>query len=140
MADARIAAGVRQRVHEQSGSEALARRMVPLAANEARYAETAADLEAVLAPPGTPSPFESPQLSAQGLPDARKVYRYLQEAIARLDANLPQMRSIAAHPEAQVMVRELTAQVLQRCAARSVRFVFAGAGLPARSSRRALDE
>lgn len=133
MADARIAAGVRQRVHQQSGSEALARRMVPLAANETRYAETAAELEAAFAPPGTPSPFAAPQLSAQGLPDARKVYGYFQELLGRWDAILPQMRSLAAHPEAQAMVRELTSQVIQRCAARSVKFVFAGAGMPARS-------
>jgi hypothetical protein len=133
MADARIAAAVRQRVQEQSGSETLAKRMVPLAANEARYAETAAQLEAALAPNGTNLPFPAPQRMLTGLPDPRTIQTYIQEVVARLDALLPRVQSLAGHPVVQQMVVDLTVQVLQRCAARSVKFVFSGAGVATRS-------
>jgi hypothetical protein len=133
MADARIAAAVRQLVQEQSGSDALAKRMVPLAANETRYAELGARLEAALLPNGPPSPFSTPQFSMTGFPDPRTIRSYIQEAVGRLDALMPRVQSLAGHPVVQGMVADLTWQILQRCAARSVKFVFSGAGVATRS-------
>jgi hypothetical protein len=131
MADASFAASVRQQVESQSGSPGLAARMVPLAANESKFADLASRLEVFLLRPGGPaSPFSTAQLSPMRLPDPRQMQEVVQDVIAQVESVLPRMRSLVHHPVVQRMVVDLTTQIMQRVAARSVKFVFAGGGLP----------
>ena len=131
MADASVAASVRRQVEAQSGSTSLAARMVPLAANESKYADLASRLEAqIVRPGGPPAPFAADQLTSAGLPDPARIQAVVQDVIAQLDATLPRVQSLAQHPVVQSMVVDFTAQTMQRVAARSVKFVFAGVSLP----------
>lgn len=129
MADARMAQTMRQQVERQSGSATLAGRMVPQAAHEAKYAGISARLEALLVPPpqrddATPVVH----MIERGIPNLAKVQAAVQDTIARLQAQLPYLQSLASNPVMQQMVMEITGKVMQRAAARSVKFAFASAG------------
>ena len=131
MADAAVATSVRRQVEAQSGSSSLALRMVPQAANESKYADLAQRLEAALArPDGPPAPFSADQLSASGLPDPSRIKAFVDDVLKQVESTLPRVQSLASHPTVRKMIVDFTAQSVQRVAARSVKFAFAGAGLP----------
>ena len=129
MADARMAQSMRGQVQRQSGSATLAGRMVPGAAYEAKYAGISNRLEALIFPPqqqGDASPMV--RMIEGGFPNPAKVQAAVQDAVARVQAQWPRVQSLASHPVTQQMMMEITGKVMQRAAARSVKFAFASAG------------
>ena len=130
MADARLAQALRRRVEAQSGSAALARRMVPLAVQEEKYADLAQRFEARLFPERQRE--TAPPLTAalqDGLPSPAKVRTAVLESLERLQQQLPRVQGLLAQATVQQMVLDINMGIMQRVAARSVKFLTAGATL-----------
>lgn len=128
MSDSNLAQIVRARIREQSGSETLAVRMVPVAAGELFYAQTSQELnKAIQDRTGLASPLVGTGSDVPPLPSVDEVQKYIQGVVQQASDILPRLGSLLQQQAAQEMIMELTTKVLQRMAARSVKFVLAGA-------------
>lgn len=139
MIDAQLASAVRGRI----GSPGLAERVVPRAADEDRYLELAGELSSVirarfdLASPFEPRPADGAvvvgsQRPAPRMPSPGEIRRFAEAVIQQVQATVPRVGNLAAHPTVRKMLFDITTRVAQRAAARSVRVVLAGAGGEAR--------
>lgn len=127
MSDSNIAQIVRARIQEQSGSESLAVRMVPVAAGEMFYAQTSQQLnEAIQTRTGLASPLIGSGSDVPPFPSVDAVPKYIQALVQQTSDVLPRLGSLLRQQAAQEMIMDLTTKILQRMAARSVKFVLAG--------------
>lgn len=126
MTDASVATIVRQRIEVQTGSAALAARLVPQAVNESRYQSTALSLQQALeARTGTPL-FRSSSSGQSDGPGPNDIQASMRQAQAAITATYPRLQTILRHPNAQRMLSDITISMVQRAAARSARLLLAG--------------
>lgn len=127
MSDSNIAQIVRARIKEQSGSESLANRMVPVAAGEVFYAQTSQRLnDAIQAQTGLTSPLVAKGSDVPQMPSVGSVQVYIQAVVQQISVFLPRIGSLLQRQAAQDMIMDLTTKILQRMAARSLKFVLSG--------------
>jgi hypothetical protein len=126
MADAQIAAAVRERIAAQSGSPSLAERMVPRAASEARYSELASDLTALIRERlDVRAPFERRPGAEGRLPRPAEIQAFMDAVVRQAQAAVPWLGGLAGHPAMRQMVLDISTRIVQRAAARSIKFVLA---------------
>lgn len=114
----------RQQLEQRSGSPQLAARLVPEQPDESASVERAHLLWGVLTTrAGQAVPM--PQLAAGplGLPGPAEVQGYLSRLQASLSEAAPRLQAIFERPGAQELVADVQWGLLQRFAARSIKFV-----------------
>ncbi|PSC69892.1 putative aarF domain-containing kinase chloroplastic [Micractinium conductrix] len=124
LVDATISEAVRQQLHERTGDAALAARLVPRQPEESMAADRARLLWAVLtsrAGQAVPMPQLSPGLF--GLPGPWEVQQYLQKLQAALSGSAPRLQAVFEKPGAQELLADVQWGLLQRFAARGIKFV-----------------
>lgn len=138
MMDASLAESLRERLVRQTGNTALAQRVVPRSLAEDSYLATARELSSVVeARTGRPA-FPVLDLTGPlGLPNPASVAASVQALRDSVTETYPKLRGLASHPNAQAMVTDLTTEMLQRIAARSVRLVFSDRDAEAQQAQQA---
>lgn len=125
LVDATITHSVRRQLEQRSGNAALAARLVPQQPEEAISVQRAQLLWDVLTSrAGQAVPM--PQLSTGlfGLPGPGEVQQYVAKLQSALSAEAPRLRAVFDKPGAQQLVAEVQWGLLQRFAARSIKFAM----------------
>jgi hypothetical protein len=126
MADASLAATMRDSIIANSGSVTLAARFVPAAANESRYLSLAQELNnEVRAQTGLQSPLVSSEDNRIGIPNIAAVPQYVQGVVNSITTFAPKVAPLFQQPNAQRLLMNLTTRILQRMLARSVKVATA---------------
>ena len=126
MADASLAATMRDSITANSGSVTLATRFVPVAANESRYLSLAQELnQEVQAQTGLQSPLVGGGEDSIGLPNIAAVPQYLQGVVDSITQFAPKVAPLFQKPASQQLIMNLSSRILQRMVARSVKVATA---------------
>lgn len=124
MADASLAAIVREGITANSGSVTLATRFVPAASNESRYLSLAQELNhEVQTQTGLQSPLVAGGEDSIGFPNITAVPQYVQGVIDSITQFAPKVAPLFQRPAAQQLMMNLSSRILQRMVARSVKVV-----------------
>ncbi|PRW44567.1 putative aarF domain-containing kinase chloroplastic [Chlorella sorokiniana] len=128
LVDATITDTVRRQIQERSGSAALAARLVPSQPDEAQSAERARLLWNVLTTrAGEAAPMPQLQAGWFGLPGPVEVQQYVQQLRDSAAASAPRLQAILERPGAQELLADVQWGLLQRFAARSIKFAMGAA-------------
>ena len=115
----------RRQIQERSGSAALAARLVPAQPDEAQSAERASLLWDVLTTrAGEAAPMPQLQAGWFGLPGPAEVQQYLQQLRDSAAASAPRLQAILERPGAQELLADVQWGLLQRFAARGIKFAM----------------
>lgn len=126
MADASLAAIMREGITANSGSVTLATRFVPAAANEMRYLSLAQELnQEVQAQTGLQSPLVGAGEGSISFPNIAAVPQYLQGVVDSITQFAPKVAPLFQRPAAQQLIMNLSSRILQRMLARSVKVATA---------------
>lgn len=126
MADASLAASLRDSITTNIGSATLASRFVPAAANESRYLSLAQELNTeVQSQTGLQSPLVSSGEQSSGIPNITAVPEYVQGVVDSIIQFAPKVAPLFQRPTAQQLMMNLTTRILQRMVARSVKVATA---------------
>lgn len=123
LADAVITSSVRERITLMSGGSSVSERLVPIQPDEIECLENATLLWRLLTA-HSQATLPVPPIGAFGLPGPTEIANWIRSLSEAVSAAAPQLRSILNRPGAKELLADVQWGLLERFAARSVKFVL----------------